>query len=207
MQRRQGRQRRQDLAQTAHPHRLAFKADRHIGTKAFGVIGPGVQRAQHRSRIGRAATDARGDRQVLFQRDCHLAPGQPGGAQAQIVRPVVQSGGERSGYGQRQRPRRDRHPVADVQKHHQRIQQVIAIGTAAGDMQRQVQLGRSLLAADHGCPVAGSLPPLAFSSASTASRPLSSLARMRLVVASVSGFRDRARCHWISASRWRPTIQ
>ena len=61
------------------------------------------------------------------------------GAYDQIVVVVGQGGGERSGNGERvDGGRRELHDVAELRKHRQRFDQVIAVGAPAGHVQSEV---------------------------------------------------------------------
>ena len=100
---------------------------------------------QCRRGIGRAAADARGDRQVFLEGDggaggdvvifCQQARG----AQDKIVWRIAQRCAERPGDGQRQCVGGfDRDDVADAREDHQGVEQVIAVGPLAADVQAEV---------------------------------------------------------------------
>ena len=143
------------LAHAPHPGGAAFQADRHIGAQCHHVGGVGHlrsaqrgQRPQHRRRIRRAAAQPRGQRQGFRQPDGggnlrHQASG-PQGEIVGIRRQTV-----REGACEAQRSPRccvHLHQVAQFGKHHQAVEQVIAVLPTAGDVQRQIDLGAGKLA-------------------------------------------------------------
>lgn len=70
---------------------------------------------------------------------------QRGGAQNQIGGAGIEIAGERAGERQREAGRgsgRDLDPVADRGEGDEAVEQVIAVGAAAGDMQSEIDLGR-----------------------------------------------------------------
>jgi|GEM_PF-6399112 len=142
---------------TAAEARSGPQAGRHVGAERGGdrlqrrrVLRHSPQpreRKQRRRRVGRAAADAGGERQVLGEREPRAAP-VPGverarRAQNEIVGRIAERGGEGAGDSERQRVGRARlERVAAFGEGEERVEQVVAVGTAADDVEMEIELGR-----------------------------------------------------------------
>ena len=107
-----------------------------------------MQRPQCRRRIRRAAADAGCHRQVLGERKLrarwHAGGGGQGacGTQHQVVRVIGERGGKGAVQGKRKvGSRQSVQRVADRGEDREAVEQVIAVGPAADEVQEQIDLG------------------------------------------------------------------
>ena len=202
------------------PRIMRGRGSRHTGTSApvdarrldqpriadGDAVGAGEQ-PQRRRRVGRAATDPSRDRQPLGQDkapelEALDALGERArGLQHQIV---ADRSGRRRGRpvdGERERaPRRKGQRVADAGEHHETLDVMVAVGAAADDAERQVDLGgrpfgargrpRCSAAAGLGGGVGGG-----GRRGGSSARPDFSFSRI-FSRSSGSGLRSRACAHW-----------
>ena len=207
MKRGQGGQRGQILADPPHPLRGSRQANGHIRPKGKTGIGAGQgtvpqtgQAAQGCRSIRRPASDSGRVRQVLVQRDpCpKVLPEEGSRLKNKVGGPDGNPLGQWPGDRERQvRCGLEGQFIPEARKDNERVEQMIPVRALARDVKGEIDLGRGFFA-DHGA--------VSASRASTASSPISSFSRMRSASLS-SGSKDRARLHWNSASRKRPTIQ
>src|SRR6266851_1675078 len=165
------------------------------------------ERLQGGGGIARAGADARGDRQVLDQRQRRrgwafgLRGEALGGAPDEIVaRRVAERGGVRAAHRQRQSRRRlGDDLVRRLGESDEAVKHVIAVGAAAHDMQIKIELRRSGPALSH-------QPPRVDDPEGGLTGPRSSLVSM-VLTSSASGLNCSARRHWKRASATRPDCQ
>ena len=134
------------------------QADRHVGAeperdggelrRRHGQAPQPVQQPQRRRRIGRAAADPAGDRQVLVQHDPRPARGAPAAAASaraarstRLSPPSAPRRTARSTSSVSVVGRLGLQRVGRAGKHGQTVQQMIAVGPAPEHVQEQVDLG------------------------------------------------------------------
>jgi hypothetical protein len=210
--------RRHDFAHSAHLAGMRPEADRNVGTDTGGdrmqQIGAAIQRgkrneAAERGRgIGRSAAEARGERNVFFERD-------PNRKQRTAMSPEQRLGspGDQVVVAQRCLPRKragehelevlgllETQPIRHIGKSDDRVEEVITIGAAAHHRELEIDFCAGELA-DCG----GHQPLIWLVLTSTgvtgvsSARPLFSFFSIRSRSAT-SGLLSLACCHWKRAS-------